>query len=114
MFVAVQEFIRDSFGREEGEDLKRLDYGDKKVLVHRGNYVLLAAFLSGPVIKPFDRKMKDFVEEIEELFADELENWTGNVEAFPDIKTVLESLLEGKYTGGYWEKQNKINQKNNN
>jgi hypothetical protein len=112
MFVAVQEFIRDSFGREEGEDLKRLDYGEKKVLVHRGNFVLLAAFLSGPVIKPFDRKMKDFVEEIEELFADELENWTGNIEAFPDIKTVLESLLEGKYARGYLEKQKKLNQKN--
>jgi len=113
MFVAVQEFIKDSFGREDGEDLKRLDYGQKKVLVHRGNYVLLAAFLSGPVIKPYDRKMKDFVEEIEERFAGDLENWTGNIDFFPDIKAVLESLLEGKYTRGNWNKLNKVNEKGN-
>jgi len=98
MFVAVQEFIRDSFGGEEGEDLKRLDYGDKKVLIHRGNFVILAAFLTGPVIKPYDRKMKTFVVGIEERFADELENWTGSVDAFPDIKTWMEDLLEGKFT----------------
>jgi Na+-transporting NADH:ubiquinone oxidoreductase subunit NqrB len=101
MFVAVQEFIRDSFGGEEEEHLKRMDYGDKMVYIFRGNFVILAAFMQGRLPKPYYRKMKDFVEDIEERYKGELENWTGNIDAFPDIKAMLKSLLEGRFIMEY-------------
>ncbi|UCG71032.1 MAG: FG-GAP repeat protein, partial [Thermoplasmata archaeon] len=113
MFVAVQEFIRDSFGGEEGEHLKRMDYGDKMVYIYRGNFVILAAFMQGRLPKPYYRKMKDFVEDIEERYKGELENWTGTIDAFPDIKAMLNSLLEGRFIMEYRKLQNKSNEKKN-
>jgi hypothetical protein len=105
MFVAVQEFIRDSFGGEEEEHLKRLDYGDKTVLIYRGDYIILASFLTGRLTKPFYKKMRMFVEDVEEHYEGEVEDWSGDIADLPEIEIKLHSLLEGRYP--------KNNRKNN-
>jgi hypothetical protein len=97
MFVAVQEFIRDSFGGDEEEHLKRLDYGEKTVLIYRGDHIILASFLTGALTKPFYRKMKMFVEDVEEHYEGEVEDWSGDIADLPEIELKLHSLLEGRY-----------------
>lgn len=97
MFVAVQEFIRDSFGGDEEEHLKRLDYGDKTVLIYRGDHIILASFLTGALTKPFYRKMRMFVEDVEEHYEGEVEDWSGDIADLPEIEVKLHSLLEGRY-----------------
>ncbi len=104
MFVAVQAFVRDAFARKEGEALKRMDYGDKKVLISIGNHIIMAAFISGHESKVFTRKMKVFVEDAEERFSDSLSKFTGYMEDFSELGSMLVSFLEGHYKKGSWKK----------
>jgi hypothetical protein len=103
MFVAVQEFVKDSFGGEGGEDLKRLDYGEKTVMIQRGQHVILATFLSGQASKLFLTKMKEFVDDMEERYGGALEDWVEIEDKMEEIETMLNTFLEGKYTKGSWE-----------
>lgn len=49
MLSAVQEFVRDSFGNENGEgaSLGRLEYGVMKILIEHGRGILLAGVVEG-------------------------------------------------------------------
>jgi hypothetical protein len=108
MFVAVQDFVKDAFADEtdEGrENLNRMDYGDKKVLIYMGEQVRLSAFLSGQFINPFYKKMEDFVGDIEERYAGALNKDLLNNNEYPEIENMMSSLFEGSYSKGYWKKE---------
>jgi hypothetical protein len=107
MFVAVQEFVRDAFARKEGEALKRMDYGDKKVLISIGNHIIMAAFISGHESKVFTRKMKVFIEDAEERFSDSFSTFKGYLDDFSELGSMLVSFLEGNYKKGSWKKHEK-------
>ncbi|UCG69363.1 MAG: hypothetical protein JSV09_16560, partial [Thermoplasmata archaeon] len=105
MFVAVQEFVKDAFARKEGENLNRMDYGGKTVMIYKGKYLILSAFISGKARNSFYDLMRDFVEGAEEYYKEYLEGG-GNMIVLPflDVKTMLSAFLQGNYTRGDWEK----------
>jgi hypothetical protein len=105
MFVAVQEFVRDTFARKEGEALKRMDYGDKMALISIGNHIIMAAFITGRESRAFTRNMKAFVEDAEERFSDSFSSFTGYLDDFSELGLMLTSFLEGHYNKGAWKKQ---------
>ena len=105
MFVAVQEFVKDAFAGDESEVLKRMDYGDKKVLIHRGGYVILAVFISGQESKSLLQKMDDFVVDVEERYSAFIKKWSGKLEEFTGIDNMMQALLEGDYDKGDWQNQ---------
>jgi hypothetical protein len=45
MFTAVQEFIKDSFGRSKDMGLKRMDFSDKKIIIEHGHNIFLTSIL---------------------------------------------------------------------
>ncbi len=104
MFTAVQNFVKDAFAEEEDESLKRMDYGDKKVLIHKGDYVTLAVFFSGNEPKWMMDSMENLVSDIEERYGEELEGWSGEVEEVGGITEMLKDLLKGRYQEGDWRK----------
>jgi hypothetical protein len=108
MFVAVQEFIKDAFSGQREEDLKRMDYGDKTVLICRGNNILLSAFITGQASDAYYQQMKDFVEDIEE----EASEYFGDEESFivrPSeyIDAMLRAFLNGNYVKGELKMQDR-------
>ncbi len=108
MFVAVQEFVKDAFANEadEGrENLNRMDYGNKKVLIFMGDKVRLSAFLSGQATKSFYKKMGDFVEDVEEKYEAVLNKDLFSMGEFFEIEDMMMSLLNGSYSKGYWKKE---------
>jgi hypothetical protein len=101
MFVAVQSFIKDAFAEDDGEVLKRMDYGEKTVLINMGNSVLLTAFITGQESKLYLNNMKEFVDHLEERYQGAIEMWDGNYENLPDIDELLESFFNGTFKKDY-------------
>jgi hypothetical protein len=101
MFVAVQSFIKDAFAEEDTEFLKRMDYGEKTVLIIMGESVLLTAFITGQESKKFLNEMKGFINYLEKRYEGAIEMWDGNYENLPDIGLVLESFFNGKFKREY-------------
>ncbi len=106
MFTAVQNFVDDAFAEEEGEVLKRMEYGEKKVLVHKGDSVILAVFISGEEPKWALKGMKNLVSDIEERYGEDIEDWSGDPKDISGITEMLKALHEGrgKYESGDWKK----------
>ncbi|MBS3817494.1 MAG: hypothetical protein KGY76_08040, partial [Candidatus Thermoplasmatota archaeon] len=106
MFTAVQNFVDDAFAEEEDEVLKRMEYGEKKVLVHKGDSVILAVFISGEEPKSALEGMKNLVADIEERYGEDIEDWSGDLEDISGITEMLKALHEGrgKYESGDWKK----------
>jgi hypothetical protein len=101
MFVAVQSFIKDAFAEEDSEFLKRMDYGDKTVLIIMGESVLLTAFIKGQESKKFLNDMTGFIEYLEKRYEGAIEMWDGNYDNLPDIGDVLESFFNGTFKRDY-------------
>ncbi len=96
MFTAVNNFVGDAFGGEEKHTLKRMEYGDDKVLVHKGEYVILAVFISGDDPSNAMESLSALVEDIEEKYGDELEDWDGSHEDLSGIGDLIDEFLDKK------------------
>lgn len=111
MFVAVQSFIKDAFAEDDAEVLKRMDYGDKTVLINMGNSVLLTAFITGQESKLYLNNMKEFVDHLEERYQGAIEMWDGNYQSLPEIDVLLESFFNGTFKKKYLKPfQNNVKQ----
>ena len=80
MFVAVQDFIKDSFKDETSFRLRKLDFGEKSVLVEKGEHLFLAVVLHGKASKKVARRMKGVLDDIEKAFAEHLVDWDGDLD----------------------------------
>jgi len=106
MFTAVQNFVDDAFAEDDSESLKKMEYGEKKVLVHKGDFVILAVFISGEEPKWTLEGMKNLVLDIEEKYGESIENYSGDLRELKGIEDMLKALHKGrgKYKQGDWEK----------
>jgi hypothetical protein len=112
MFVAVQSFIKDAFAEDDADVLKRMDYGDKTVLINMGNSVLLTAFITGQESKLYLNNMKEFIDHLEERYEGAIEMWDGNYENLPEIDELLESFFDGTFKKKYLKSfQNNVEEK---
>jgi hypothetical protein len=105
MFVAVQQFVKDAFANDDNESLKRMDYGDKTVLIYKGEYVILSAFITGQASKSLHRRMEILIEDVEERYGGHLVRMGGGLGELEGADQMLTSILEGKYTKGSWKNQ---------
>jgi hypothetical protein len=79
MFTAIQQFIQDSMGgAETGTQVGRLDYGENRILVERGNHIFLAAIIFGEEQPSLRDALRDVVNRIEGSYAGIIENWSGD------------------------------------
>lgn len=107
MFLAVSNFVEDAFGGEEKETLKRMEYGEHIVVVHKGHHVILAVFLSGAVPPKLYDSMSNLVADIEERYSGAIEEWSGDLRNLPDMDAMLNSMFHtrGVYERGDWRKK---------
>lgn len=104
MFVAVNNYVHDAFGGDEKNTLKSMEYGNKKVLIQKGENVVLAVFVSGWVPSRLDESMARLVADIEERYGGEIEGWNGNLSQLPGITEMLETMHRenGRYPSSLW------------
>ena len=92
MFVAIQDFVKDSFKDETSFTLRKLDFGEKSVLVERGDRIFLAAVLHGRSSRKVVSRMKKVVNEIEERFEASLADWDGDLDEVRGVNEMMKKL----------------------
>ena len=92
MLVAIQDFVRESFKDITSFRLRRLEFGEKSVLVEKGEHVYLAVLLHGQTSRKIAAKMLKVVEEIEHEFGPQLKDWDGDLEKMRGVGEVVKKF----------------------
>jgi len=93
MLAAVQSFVRDSFKDEASTGLNRLDFGEKKILVERGQFLIVAAVLHGKREGRAAQRLKEVLRRTETKYADVLTDWDGDLEKLRGIKEETNEVM---------------------
>lgn len=110
MFTAVQEFVRDSF--QKGEvGLKKLEIGDKTVVIEKGKSVYLALIYSGwPAKETFDM-LPMLVRDVEERYKERVAKWNGTMKTVRGVDKMLQEYMVDKYEPGVWHEEEELAEK---
>ena len=107
MFTAVQDFVRDSF--QKGEvGLKKLEIGDKNVIIEKGKSAYLALIYSGWPPKERINMLPMLERDIEERYKDRLERWNGTMKSVRGVEKMLQDYMAGVYKPGAWHEEEEI------
>lgn len=94
MLVAVQNFVKDSFKDEASIELKSIDFGEKRILIERGNHVIVAAVVSGDVPQKLEGRMAGTIDAVEKKYGKALEQWGGSLDELRGAKELLKGVYE--------------------
>lgn len=93
MLTVVQDFIKDSFRQRTRTGLKRLDFGDSKILIERSPHTFLATVLLGQEPKLLPLYMVQVLKEVEDRYGHVLERWTGMLHQLQGVEDVIAKLI---------------------
>ena len=86
MLIALQNFVRDSFKDESSTVLRRMDFGERKLLVERKDDFFMAVVLSGKRAGNAAQRMLKVLDSIEDGYAGVLREWDGDLEKVRGIR----------------------------
>lgn len=92
MFTAIQDFVRESFKDITSFTLRKIEFGEKSVLIEKGRNVYLAVILHGHASKKVAAKMQRVVDEIESKFGKHLEDWDGDLEKLRGVNDITKRI----------------------
>ena len=92
MLTVVQDFVKDSFRTRTKVGLRRLEFGDSRILIERGPNVYLAAVLLGEEPDLLSLYMVELINEIERKFGDTLGTWSGLLSELEGVEEVCRKL----------------------
>ncbi len=95
MLTAVQAFVRDSFAEAKEGELKRMDFGPRKMYIRRGSHSYLVAVLNGRTPPTLRRKMQRTLARVEEKYGEILANWSGDTNLVEGTTELLSAGLIG-------------------
>src|SRR6266568_4592253 len=103
MLTAISAFVRDAF-REEHEELKKFELGNRNVAVERGEYVYLAAIYPGALPLDVSRSIREFLSDLAERYGENLAFWyfADDLPGLPGM--MAEFASRGRYRHGNWRK----------
>jgi hypothetical protein len=96
MLVAVQDFVKDSFRDQEGM-LDEMNFGRFQVLLGRGEHIILATIVLGDDPEHLKAQVTQCVKDIEEKYADALEDWDGDMQSLQGAAKYVMDLIDGNY-----------------
>ena len=99
MFVAIQEFLRDSFRREASLD--SVAFGTRRAAVVRGELTVLAAVTSRGDADAVTPELLAAVRSIEARNWDALRTWDGNLSRLEDVDEALARLMKGGFRAAW-------------
>lgn len=95
MFVAIQEFVRDSFRKEASLD--SVAFGRRRAAVVRGELTILAAVISRGDPEAVTPELLAAVRAVEVKYWDVLRAWNGNLSSLGGVDAVLAQLMKGGF-----------------
>jgi len=88
-----------SFGTEisqKSTQMKKLAYQDFEISMDDGEKIRVALVLAGPITSYLESKLKEFISIFESRFANELQNWSGDVSEFHVMNPIADEIFMGK------------------
>ncbi len=95
MFVAIQEFVRDSFRKEASLDA--VSFGGRRAAVVRGELTILAAVSSHGDVEYMIPEMLAAVRAVEAAYWNVLVAWDGNMSTIAGVDAILQKLMRGEF-----------------
>ena len=93
MLTAILDFVDESFKREE-QGMRRFEFKDYSVLLHRGRNSFLAVTYSGAPPRDIDRRLSALMTRIENIYGTRIENFSGDSAAeLAGIEIVLNDFV---------------------
>ncbi len=99
MFVAIQEFVRDSFRREASLD--SVAFGSRHAAVVRGELTILAAVISHGDAEDVAPELLAAIRSLEARYWDVLLSWNGSLEGLRGVDEALHALMTGKFRSAW-------------
>jgi Zn-finger nucleic acid-binding protein len=100
MLVAIQSFVQESFKDEGDASLHEIAFGQRRILLERGEYVLLAVVVAEEIeIEHEDLdltrgEMMEVILAIESNYSEDLEEWDGFIERFRGARDIIERIFQ--------------------
>jgi hypothetical protein len=79
--------------RDHTKGLHKLEFGEKTILLEKGNHFIIVIIFSGIENKELLIKRKEVIDNIESKYKDLLGNWDGHLRDFEGTEVIMESLL---------------------
>jgi hypothetical protein len=89
MLTAVQNFVSESFQKDEVGVLDEMHYGNLNILIENGPSANMAVVVHGEEPKDMRKKMKGILKEIHEMFGPYLAQWDGDTTALEETKKII-------------------------
>jgi hypothetical protein len=101
MLIAVQNFVNESFIgeaglRKEGQ-LDEMKFGQYRILLVRGKFVIVGAVISGPRVEKVPAQIRAAIDDLEGGLGGVLERWDGDMQEVAGADRFMQDLIGGKY-----------------
>jgi hypothetical protein len=96
MLTAIQDFVRDSVGGAESENLETIRMGEIEVVLAYGPDAILAGFVRGVAPRKLSRIFQDTLDAIEQKKAEALHTFSGDTSRFDSCRPQLQACLLGQ------------------
>jgi Zn-finger nucleic acid-binding protein len=100
MLVAIQGFVQESFKDEADARLKEIAFGSRRILLERGEHVLLAVVVADDVdvsqadLERTRGEMHEVIMVVENDFREVLKEWDGLMERFRGARDIISRIFE--------------------
>ncbi len=93
MLTAVQSFILEAFANGPSRDLRQMDFGKRKILLHKGFHSYLAVIVRGRRPAGFTARMRRALGRVERAYWRVISTWDGTSEALGGAEDLLRREL---------------------
>jgi OOP family OmpA-OmpF porin len=97
MMSAIKDFVQDSFGGSQEDNLETLRIGERNVWLEQGDHAILAAVIRGNPPMDVQMILRDALDAIHYKQRDALQTFDGDVAPFEEIRYILDDCLQAQF-----------------
>jgi outer membrane protein OmpA-like peptidoglycan-associated protein len=97
MLTAIQDFVRDSFGVQDGEGLETVQIGELTVWIESGPHAILACIIQGTAPPELKGICEDALAHIHTEYWQLLPTFEGDAAPFEGTRSHLEACIQSRY-----------------
>jgi len=95
MLTAIQDFVKTAFTPVYNMELKAIQFGERNILMERGDQLMMAAVVSGDaaMVKKCRQELKEGILEIERHYGKDLDNWDGSIDSLKGLRGAVARIF---------------------
>jgi hypothetical protein len=93
MLTVVQDFVKDSFKQRTKTGLKRLEFGESKILLEKSEHTYVACVTVGDEPDLLPLYMVEVLRQIEERYGKTLDGWSGMMQELEGVSEYVAKLI---------------------